>query len=99
MNTANWHDAGLSPSPVFLRPGQGDVTAAATRRGFLGLAALGLIEGYSKPILATSTGTLTWAVHVSLTPAWFDPADENFTSAAVTGSLLWNLTPSRRVNA
>ena len=47
-----------------------------TRRDVLALAALGLVAG--TPGLAraaTPQGQLTWGIHVSLAPSWFDPAD------------------------
>jgi peptide/nickel transport system substrate-binding protein len=47
-----------------------------TRRDVLALAALGLVAGV--PGLAGATapeGQLTWGIHVSLAPSWFDPAD------------------------
>ncbi|HVC57846.1 MAG TPA: ABC transporter substrate-binding protein [Stellaceae bacterium] len=48
-----------------------------TRRDLLAAGALGLVAG-SAPGLALAAGPqdqLTWAVHVSLAPTWFDPAD------------------------
>jgi peptide/nickel transport system substrate-binding protein len=47
-----------------------------TRRDVLALAALGLVAG--APGLASAAGPdaqLTWGIHVSLAPTWFDPAD------------------------
>jgi len=47
-----------------------------TRREALGLAAIGLIAG--APRVATAAGPqgqLTWGIHVSLAPTWFDPAE------------------------
>jgi peptide/nickel transport system substrate-binding protein len=47
-----------------------------TRRDVLGLAALGMAAGAAGPALAAEPpGQLTWAVHVSLAPVWFDPAE------------------------
>jgi peptide/nickel transport system substrate-binding protein len=47
-----------------------------TRRDVLALAALGLVAGTSRSALAASPeGQLTWGIHVSLAPTWFDPAD------------------------
>ncbi|HZT89376.1 MAG TPA: ABC transporter substrate-binding protein [Stellaceae bacterium] len=40
------------------------------------MAALGLVAGRSSAAWAGApAGQLTWAIHVSLAPAWFDPAD------------------------
>src|SRR6266478_3405604 len=47
-----------------------------TRREVMALAALGLIAGAPDSARAGGPqGQLTWGVHVSLAPAWFDPAD------------------------
>src|SRR6516162_8109420 len=47
-----------------------------TRRDVLALAALGMLAG--APGSAAAGGAeprLTWGVHISLAPIWFDPAD------------------------
>jgi len=44
-----------------------------TRRAIL--AALLLAVLAASPAVAAPEGQLTWAVHVSLAPAWFDPAE------------------------
>jgi peptide/nickel transport system substrate-binding protein len=47
-----------------------------TRRELLALSAFGLIAG--APGLAHAAGPqgqLTWGIHVSLAPTWFDPAE------------------------
>jgi peptide/nickel transport system substrate-binding protein len=41
----------------------------------MGLAALGLIASAAKPAAAAPEGELRIAVHVSLAPTWFDPAE------------------------
>ena len=47
-----------------------------SRRDLLALAALGLASSTSRVALAAAPqGQLTWGVHVSLAPTWFDPAD------------------------
>ena len=47
-----------------------------TRRELLGVTALGLLGGVPGSTLAAGPeGQLTWAVHVSLAPVWFDPAE------------------------
>src|SRR5689334_10994952 len=47
-----------------------------SRRDLLALAALGLASSTSRVALAAAPqGQLTWGVHVSLAPLWFDPAD------------------------
>ena len=53
-----------------------------TRRDLLAASALGLLAGAPRLARAAEPeGQLTWAVHVSLAPTWFDPAD---TQALVT---------------
>jgi peptide/nickel transport system substrate-binding protein len=50
----------------------------ATRRDVLALTALGVIGGVARPARATApAGQLTYGVHISLAPTWFDPADTN----------------------
>jgi peptide/nickel transport system substrate-binding protein len=47
-----------------------------TRRDVLALAALGLVAGVPGSAGAAGpAGQLTWGIHVSLAPTWFDPAD------------------------
>jgi peptide/nickel transport system substrate-binding protein len=47
-----------------------------TRRDILALTALGVVAGVAQPSLAASpAGQLTWGIHVSLAPTWFDPAE------------------------
>jgi len=46
------------------------------RRELLVLSALGLVAGAPRTAFAGSPqGQLTWAVHISLAPTWFDPAE------------------------
>jgi peptide/nickel transport system substrate-binding protein len=53
-----------------------------TRRDLLAMAALGAAAGFPQSAPAASNqGQLTWAIHVSLAPTWFDPAE---TQAIVT---------------
>src|SRR4029077_5269816 len=50
--------------------------AQPTRRGLFASAAPGVVADSARPArAATPQGQLTYAVHVSLAPAWFDPAD------------------------
>ncbi len=61
-----------SRSPVAMRDGAG-----TTRRDVLAGAALGAAAA-AVPRLAFAggpQGQLTWAIHVSLAPTWFDPAE------------------------
>ena len=57
-------------------------TIPITRRNVLALAALGAASGAAEPARAASPqGQITYAVHVSLAPTWFDPAE---TSGIIT---------------
>ena len=46
-----------------------------SRRDLLVLGALGLAVGVPRSATAEPQGQLTWGVHVSLAPTWFDPAE------------------------
>src|ERR1700741_79753 len=70
---------------------QGNVTSipdpqglVQTRREVLTLAALG-IAGV-RPAVAGPSGQLSYAVHISLAPTWFDPAE---TPSLVTPYMLY----------
>ncbi len=65
-----------------------DATANNTglsRRDLLAIAAMGAattaVPGARAALAAAPQGQLTWAIHVSLAPTWFDPAD---TQALIT---------------
>ena len=46
-----------------------------TRRGLLALSALGIAAAARHGARRSPEGQLTWAVHISLAPTWFDPAE------------------------
>jgi len=52
----------------------GGTRPAATRRDVLALA-LGLTGSVVLPAHAAASGTLTYGVHISLAPTWFDPGE------------------------
>ena len=57
---------------------------ALTRRDLLAATAAGLVAG--APAVARAAGPqdqLIWAIHVSLAPLWFDPADTQALSELV----------------
>src|SRR5439155_27392056 len=55
---------------------RGNSAGDINRRDLLALAALGVVAGASgSAIAAGAESQLTWGVHVSLAPIWFDPAD------------------------
>ena len=63
-------DRGGSRNPRDMAPSD------LTRRGLLALSALGIAAAGQRAALAASPdGQLTWAVHISLAPTWFDPAE------------------------
>src|SRR5258708_23190697 len=51
--------------------------AGVTRRDVMALAAMGIVaaEVPRSALAAGPAGQLTWAVHISLAPTWFDPAE------------------------
>ena len=55
--------------------GLGVPRSGLTRRELLAISALGLAAGAPGMAFAGADGQLTWGVHVSLAPVWFDPAD------------------------
>jgi peptide/nickel transport system substrate-binding protein len=60
----------------------GDDLPGMRRRDVLALAALGVVAATRRAALAAAPqGQLTWGLHVSLAPNWFDPAD---TQALIT---------------
>ena len=55
---------------------RGGTPSDLTRRGLLALSALGIAATGQRAALAASPeGQLVWAVHISLAPTWFDPAE------------------------
>ena len=65
-------------SPVGGRgaPSPGGNAAGVTRRDLLALAAFGMVAGTSEFAAAAGPrGQLTWGVHTTLAPTWFDPAE------------------------
>jgi peptide/nickel transport system substrate-binding protein len=51
------------------------IRRGTTRRTLLVLAAGTAASAWAAPARAAPDGTLTWAVHISLAPTWFDPAE------------------------
>jgi peptide/nickel transport system substrate-binding protein len=64
--------------------GPGRTGLVPTRRELLALAALGMAG--VRPAMAGPSGQLTYAVHISLAPTWFDPAE---TPSLVTPYMLY----------
>jgi peptide/nickel transport system substrate-binding protein len=62
-------------------------TLPITRRKVLAFAALGAASGGTaeSALAARSQGQITYAVHISLAPTWFDPAE---TSGIITPFML-----------
>ncbi len=60
--------------------------AGLTRRTLMALSALGItMAGRGTALAESPDGQLTWGIHVSLAPTWFDPAE---TSGIITPFLL-----------
>ena len=71
---------GSVPAPASIicreQPRYGASRTDTTRRHALALAVLTLLVGAPGSVLAASPeGQLTWGVHISLAPTWFDPAE------------------------
>jgi peptide/nickel transport system substrate-binding protein len=67
-----------APSSIFCRgkPRYGASRIDSTRRHALALAVLALIVGAPGSARAANPeGQVTWGVHISLAPTWFDPAE------------------------
>src|SRR5258707_2605966 len=65
-------------SPVGGRgaPSPGGNGAGVTRRDLLAFAAFGMVAGTPEfAVAAVPQGQLTWGVHTTLAPTWFDPAE------------------------
>src|ERR1700756_2868813 len=65
---------GASASRLGRRKSEGN-GFVLTRREALGLAAFGLIAGAPSFARAGAESQLSWGIHVSLAPTWFDPAE------------------------
>ncbi|MFL5268399.1 MAG: ABC transporter substrate-binding protein, partial [Stellaceae bacterium] len=57
------------------KTGSSATEAGLSRRDFLAVAALGFATGIPSASVAAPQGQLTWGVHVTLAPTWFDPAE------------------------
>src|SRR5437588_5601559 len=58
------------------KPGRFASQPALSRRELLALGAIAAFAGVSRLARAVEPeGQLTWGIHVSLAPTWFDPAD------------------------
>src|SRR5262249_8530544 len=68
-----------------MRPTLSRADIAPTRREVLALAAAVATAGAGAPVCAQPAGQLTWGLHISLAPTWFDPAE---TSGLVTPYLV-----------
>ncbi|MGA8192022.1 MAG: ABC transporter substrate-binding protein [Acetobacteraceae bacterium] len=66
MNSTPWRSEQTVPDSS---------SSPLTRRSVLALAALGVAAGAGSAAVAAPQGQLTYGVHISLAPAWFDPAE------------------------
>ncbi|HEX5319397.1 MAG TPA: ABC transporter substrate-binding protein [Stellaceae bacterium] len=67
MSNKSGRIAAAAPSAVDFSPSRRDLLAA--------LAALGILAPGTAAFAAGAQGTVTWGVHISLAPTWFDPAE------------------------
>ena len=66
----------MNSSPM--SPIRDRLRAGLTRRDLLALAAASTVAGAPNLVRAAgAAGELTWGIHVSLAPVWFDPADSS----------------------
>ena len=63
-------------------------------RSALAAALVAAVLAAAAPAGAAAEGTMTWGVHVSLTPAFFDPADATGHGPAAHGLLRASTTRS-----
>src|SRR5512135_352454 len=63
------------------RSGERVSSGGLSRRDVFALTGLGLAAAAVRPAVAASDEQLTWGIHVSLAPTWFDPAE---TSGLIT---------------
>src|SRR5262249_24536344 len=73
--TGTGSDRMLPPRSDHDYPNSMSLTARATRREMLCLAAFSALAASTKPAKAVPDGRITIGSHVSLAPTWFDPAD------------------------
>src|SRR4029077_9458988 len=73
--TGNCREAEMSSGLVGREPVPVGGSAAIGRRDVLLAGAVGLATSVSRSAAAASPGQLTWGVHVSLAPTWFEPAE------------------------
>src|SRR5438874_2958424 len=57
------------------RGGSSDSALVITRRDVLAAASVGMAMAPAFPAWAAAAGQLTWGIHVSLAPVWFEPAE------------------------
>src|SRR5256885_15600087 len=57
------------------RGASSDSALVITRRDVLAAASVGLATAPAFPAWAAAGGQLTWGIHVSLAPVWFEPAE------------------------
>src|SRR5262249_46383998 len=71
----------LSTLHASLHGPRGKPSRFLLRRPLTGLVTIALVLGVAGSARAAPEGQLTWAVHVTLAPTWFDPAE---TSGIIT---------------
>src|SRR3954453_14097195 len=62
-------------SQEFARPGNPERGRVSRRKFLAAPAAFSLVSSGARLAIAEPQGQLTWGVHISLAPTWFDPAE------------------------
>src|SRR5215475_3687693 len=65
----------MDSGPKGHEPYPARVSPLLGRRDFVAAAGVGVLASVSRPAAAAAPGELTWGVHVSLAPTWFEPAE------------------------
>src|SRR5437764_10802767 len=66
---------GMSSGPEGREPCPARASPTMGRRDFVAAAGVGLLAGVPRLAGAASPDQLTWGVHISLAPTWFEPAE------------------------
>jgi peptide/nickel transport system substrate-binding protein len=74
MGSAGRHRRPLPSSPS-VGPDTPATLPIINRRQLLALGGLAILAGTTDALATGPQGQLTWAVHISLAPTWFDPAE------------------------
>src|SRR5262245_48958612 len=65
----------MSSGPEGREPCPARASTIIGRRDFVVAAGVGLLAGVPRLAVAAPSDQLTWGIHVSLAPTWFEPAE------------------------